>query len=136
MIKWNYIFWMLVLPFLSGNAMAGYEAERAGQVFIPGDNVGLDVEVSYLREADRSLSIDEILKHHFQSQFLPGNQKKHLLSKSNSYWIKIRARRSIDSGNNYYLEVGFPTLDKIICYGVEGSEVISTEQSGLSLIHI
>lgn|GEM_PF-3441986 len=130
MINWNLVFWILVLPFLTGNTMNSLKAEPPFQVSDQNYNANLDVEVSYLIEADRSLTIDEILKSDFQSQFLPGNQKHHLLSKSNSYWMKIKARRKVASGNDYYIEVGFPTLDKVICYEVKQEEVISIQQSG------
>lgn len=130
MINWNCVLWVLVLPFITGNTMNSLETEHSGQVFDLNYNAGLDVEVSYLIETDHSLTIDQILKSDFQSQFLAGNQKQHVLSKSNSYWIKIRAKKKVDSGNDYYLEVGFPTLDEVVCYGAEKSEVISIEQSG------
>ncbi|MEQ9298500.1 MAG: 7TM diverse intracellular signaling domain-containing protein [Cyclobacteriaceae bacterium] len=130
MINWKRTCWMLVLSLLLGNTMNSLQAQDADQALDLNDNAGLDVEVSYLREADHPPTIDEVLKSDVQSQFLPGNQKKHLLSKSNNYWIRIRARRKLDSGDNYYLEVGFPTLDRVVCYGVDGSEVVSIEQSG------
>lgn len=122
---------MLVLPFLIGNMINSLQAQDAGQGLDLNYNAGLDdVELSYLRETDQPLTIDEILKSDFQSQFLAETRKQHLLSKSNSYWIKIRAKKKLGSDSDYYLEVGFPTLDKVVCYGAEGSEVISTQQSG------
>lgn len=128
MINWNRIVWTLVLPLLTGSTI--YSTESADQGFNLDNSAGLEVEVSYLENADYSQTIEEILTSNIQSQFLPGNQKHHLLSKSNSYWVKIRVRRKVDASDKYYLEIGFPTLDKVLCYGVKGDEVISTQQSG------